>query len=126
MYSSSTFGRIFWVDDDYEFKSCPLNVDGTGDFDCDDYVSEWTDWEGVNMETLFNIYRCELINKVEYAGSLTHKETEVPIPDNTLTTKNKSNMNTYDEQFYKEIVKDSKFRYGKFNENNYPLHLQQH
>ena len=31
MYSSETFGRIFWVDDDYEFKSCPLNVDGTGD-----------------------------------------------------------------------------------------------
>ena len=126
MYSSETFGRLFWVDDDYEFKSCPLNVDGTGDFDCDDYVSEWTDWDGVNMEILFNIYRCELINKVEYAGSLTHKETEVPIPDNTLTTKNKSNMNTYDEQFYKEIVKDSEFRYGKFNENNYPLHLQQH
>ena len=126
MYSSSTFGRIFWVDDDYEFKSCPLNVDGTGDFDVEDYVSEWTDWEGVNMEILFNIYRCELINKVEYAGSLTHKETEVPIPDNTLTTKNKSNMNTYNEQFYKEIVKDSEFSYGKFNENNYPLHLQQH
>ena len=126
MYSSSTFGRIFWVDDDYEFKSCPLCIDGTGDFDMEDYVSEWTDWEGVNMETLFNIYRCELINKVEYAGSLTHKETEVPIPDNTLTTKNKSNMNTYNEQFYKEIVKDSEFRYGKFNENNYPLHLTQH
>ena len=126
MYSSETFGRIFWVDDDYEFKSCPLNVDGTGDFDCDDYVSEWTDWEGVNMEILFNIYRCELINKVEYGGSLTHKETEVPIPDNTLTTKNKSNMNTYNEQFYKEIVKDSEFSYGKFNENNYPLHLTQH
>ena len=126
MYSSSTFGRIFWVDDDYEFKSCPLCIDGTGDFDMEDYVSEWTDWEGVNMEILFNIYRCELINKVEYAGSLTHKETEVPIPDNTFTTKNKSNMNTYDEQFYKEIVKDSQFRYGKFNENNYPLHLTQH
>ena len=126
MYSSSTFGRIFWVDDDYEFRSCPLCIDGTGDFDMEDYVSEWTDWEGVNMEILFNIYRCELINKVEYAGSLTHKETEVPIPDNTFTTKNKSNMNTYDEQFYKEIVKDSEFRYGKFNENNYPLHLTQH
>ena len=126
MHSSETFGRIFWVDDDYEFKSCPLCVDGTGDFYMEDYVSEWQDWEGVNMETLFNIYRCELINKVEYAGSLTHKETEVPIPDNTLTTKNKSNMNTYDEQFYKEIVKDSEFRYGKFNENNYPLHLTQH
>ena len=126
MYSSSTFGRIFWVDDDYEFKSCPLCIDGTGDFDMEDYVSEWTDWEGVNMETLFNIYRCELINKVEYGGSLTHKETEVPIPDNTLTTKNEPVMNTYDEQFYKEIVKDSEFSYGKFNENNYPLHLQQH
>ncbi len=126
MYSSSTFGRIFWVDDDYEFKSCPLNVDGTGDFDCEDYVSEWTDWEGVNMEILFNIYRCELINKVEYGGSLTHKETEVPIPDNTLTTKNEPVMNTYDEELYKEIVKDSEFSYGKFNETNYPLHLQQH
>ena len=126
MYSSETFGRIFWVDDDYEFKSCPLCTDGTGDFDCQDYVSEWTDWEGVNMEILFNIYRCELINKVEYAGSLTHKETEVPIPDNTLTTKNKPVMNTYDEKLYKEIVKDSEFSYGKFNESNYPLHLQQH
>ena len=126
MYSSETFGRLFWVDDDYEFKSCPLCIDGTGDFDQEDYVSEWTDWEGVNMEILFNIYRCELINKVEYGGSLTHKETEVPIPDNTLTTKNKSNMNTYDEQFYKEIVKDSEFSYGKFNQDNYPLHLQQH
>ena len=34
MYSSETFGRLFWVDDDYEFKSCPQNIDGTGDFDC--------------------------------------------------------------------------------------------
>ena len=126
MYSSDAFGRIFWVDENNDFRSCPENIDGTGDFDCSDYVSEWTDWDGVDMEILFNIYRCELINKVEYAGSLTHKETEVPIPDNTLTTKNKSKMNTYDEQFYKEIVKDSEFRYGKFNENNYPLHLQQH
>ena len=126
MFKSQSFGRIFWVDDNDDFKSCPQNIDGTGDFTCEDYVSEWTDWEGVNMEILFNIYRCELINKVEYAGSLTHKETEVPIPDNTLTTKNKSNMNTYDENLYKEIVKDSKFSYGKFNENNYPTHLQQH
>ena len=123
MYSSETFGRIFWVDDDYEFKSCPLNVDGTGDFACEDYISEWTDWDGVDMNELLNIHKFCIINKVEYAGSLTHKE--APVVD-TLTTKNKSNMNTYDEQFYKEIVKDSKFSYGKFNENNYPLHLTQH
>ena len=134
MYSSETFGRLFWVDDDYEFKSCPLNVDGTGDFDCDDYVSEWTDWEGVDMNLLLAIHRCELLNKAQYKGSILHREAPVV---NTFTeeldvkkyikeTENESNMNTYDEQFYKEIVKDSEFRYGKFNENNYPLHLTQH
>ena len=115
MYKSETFGRIFWVDDDFEFRSCPLNVDGTGDFDVEDYVSEWTDWEGVDMNLLFNIYKCELINKVNYANSLTTKE-----------VKSQSKMNTYDEELYKEIVKDSEFSYGKFNKDNYPLHLQQH
>ena len=115
MYSSETFGRLFWVDDNYDFKSCPLCVDGTGDFDVDDYVSEWTDWEGVDMNLLFAIYKYELINKVQYANSLTTKE-----------VKSQLKMNTYDEDLYKEIVKDSEFSYGKFNETNYPLHLQQH
>ena len=115
MYSSETFGRWFWVDDNYEFKSCPLNVNGTGDFSCEDYVSEWDDWSEVDMNLLFNIYKNELINKVNYANSLTTKE-----------VKSQSNMNTYDEELYKEIVKDSEFSYGKFNENNYPLHLTQH
>ena len=123
MYSSETFGRLFWVDDDYEFKSCPQNIDGTGDFDQWDYVSEWTDWEGVDYNLLLAIHRCELINKVQYAGSLTHKEAQ----STSHKVSNKEEvMNTYDEQFYKEIVKDSEFSYGKFNENNYPLHLQQH
>ena len=45
MYSSETFGRLFWVDDNFDFKSCPQFVNGTGDFDCEDYVSDWTDWE---------------------------------------------------------------------------------
>ena len=71
MYSSDTFGRIFWVDEDLEFKSCPLNVDGTGDYDTQDYVSEWTDWDGVNYETLFNIHQSCVLNKVIHAGSLT-------------------------------------------------------
>ena len=71
MYSSQTFGRIFWVDDKYEFKSCPLNVDGTGDFTCEDYVSEWEDWSEVNYETLFNIHQSCVLNKNNYAGSLT-------------------------------------------------------
>ena len=123
MYASETFRRIFWLDDDYEFKSCPLCIDGTGDFDVEDYVSEWEDWEGVDYNKLFNIHKFCILNKINYAGSITH--TEAPVVD-TFTTKNESVMNTYDENLYKEIVKDSKFSYGKFNETNYPTQLQQH
>ena len=119
MYSSETFGRLFWVDDNLDFKSCPQFVNGTGDFDQEDYVSEWDDFSDVDISLLLNIYKFELLNKVQYAGSLTHKET--PKVSNSEPV-----MNTYDEQFYKEIVKDSEFRYGKFNQDNYPLHLQQH
>ena len=74
MYASETFGRIFWLDDDYEFKSCPLCVNGTGDFEQEDYVSEWTDWEGVDQNELLNIHKFCILNKTEYAGSLTHRE----------------------------------------------------
>ena len=123
MYSSETFGRLFWVDDNYDFKSCPQYENGTGDFDNEDYVSEWDDFSDVDMNLLFNIYKCELINKVQYAGSLTHKEAKKV----TKYVANKDEvMRTYDEDLYKEIVKDSEFSYGKFNETNYPLHLQQH
>ena len=132
MFKSNKFGRIFWVDDELEFKSCPLNVDETGDFDCEDYVSEWTDWEGVDMNLLLGIHRCELLNKTQYAGSLSlndkaHKVTDKKdIVVDTFSTQNESVMNTYDENLYKEVVKDSKFSYGKFTNPDYPLHLQQH
>ena len=123
MFKSNKFGRIFWVDDNYEFKSCPLCIDGTGDFDVEDYVSEWEDWEGVDYNKLFSIHKFCIINKLNYAGSITHRE--APVVD-TFSTQNESVMNTYDENLYKEVVKDSKFSYGKFNEINYPTHLQQH
>ena len=123
MYASETFGRMFWIDDDYEFKSWPLNLDGTGDFYVEDYVSEWQDWEGVDYNKLFNIHKFCILNKINYAGSITHRE--APVVD-TFSTQNESVMNTYDENLYKEIVKDSQFSYGKFNETNYPTHLQQH
>ena len=71
MFKSQSFGRIFWVDDNDDFKSCPQNVDGTGDFDAADYVSEWTDWEGVNINLLFDIHKACLFNKREYNGSIT-------------------------------------------------------
>ena len=142
MYSSETFGRIFWVDDDFEFRSCPLCVDGTGDFDCDDYVSEWTDWEGVDMNLLLGIHRCELLNKTQYAGSLSlndkaHKvidKKDIVVDtftndyaDKVDTLVDKMGMTNYkfDEQFYNEIVKNDKFSYGKFNNPDYPIHLSQ-
>ena len=74
MYASETFGRLFWVDDNLDLQSCPQNIDGTGDFNCSDYVSEWTDWEGVDMNKLLNIHKFCILNKTEYAGSLTHRE----------------------------------------------------
>ena len=70
MVKSEHFGRIFWVDDNDDFKSCPQNTDGTGDFDTWDYVSEWTDWEGVNYEKLFNIHQACVINKNMHNNSL--------------------------------------------------------
>ena len=142
MYASETFGRLFWIDDDYEFKSCPLNVDGTGDFDVEDYVSEWQDWEGVDYNLLLAIHRCELLNKTQYAGSLSlndkaHKVTDKKdivvdtftndYADKVDTLVDKMGMTKYnfDENLYNEIVIDSKFSYGKFNETNYPIHLSQ-
>ena len=74
MYASETFGRLFWLDDDYEFKSCPLNVNGTGDFVMEEYVSEWDDWSEVNMNELLNIHKFCILNKTNYAGSLSHRE----------------------------------------------------
>ena len=70
MYSSNFYGRLFWDDENNDFRSCPENIDGTGDFYCSDYVSEWTDWDGVNYELLFNIHQSCILNKVNHAGSL--------------------------------------------------------
>ena len=134
MFKSNKFGRIFWVDDELEFKSCPLNVDETGDFTCEDYVSEWTDWEGVDMNELLAIHKVCILNKTQYAGSLSlndyaHKVTDKKDDYADKVDRLVDNMGMreykFDEQFYNEIVSDSTFSYGKFNETNYPLHLQQ-
>ena len=63
MFKSNTFGRIFWVDDNLDLKSCPLKVDNTGDFEQEDYVSEWTDLEGLELDKLLEIHKIELLNK---------------------------------------------------------------
>ena len=70
MYSSEHFGRLFWVDDNLDFRSCPLFVNNTGDFDRTDYVSEWQDFEGVDMNLLLNIFKTCLHSKEIYHNSL--------------------------------------------------------
>ena len=134
MFKSNKFGRIFWVDDELEFKSCPLNVDETGDFNCEDYVSEWTDWEGVDMNELLAIHKVCILNKTQYAGSLSlndyaHKITDKKddYADKVDRLVDNMGMKEYkwDEQFYNEIVKDSKFSFGRFNDPDYPIHLSQ-
>ena len=74
MYSSEAFGRLFWVDDNYDFKSCPQFNNGTGDFDNEDYVSEWTDWEGVNYEILFNIHHLEILNSEKFKDIMVNSD----------------------------------------------------
>ena len=122
MYASETFGRLFWVDDNYDFKSCPLCIDGTGDFDVQDYVSEWDDWSDMDYDKLFNIHKFCILNKINYNNSLTHREAPVV---NNLNKEDSMINYKWDEKLYQEIVKDSKFSYGKFTNPDYPIHLQQ-
>ena len=74
MYSSEHFGRLFWVDNELEFKSCPQYTARTGHFEQEDYVSDWSDLEGVNIGLLFDIYKVELLNKINHGGSILHKD----------------------------------------------------
>ena len=75
MFKSEHFGRAFWIDDNSnDFTSCPLFVNNEPDFTQIDYVSEWTDLEGVDFEKLFNIHRIELLNKVNHNNKLTNSD----------------------------------------------------
>ena len=74
MFKSDTFGRAFWVDSDNEFRSCPLFVNNELDYSQVDYVSEWTDLEGVNLNKLFYIHQIEIMNKEKYANKLSSND----------------------------------------------------
>ena len=140
MFKSNKFGRIFWVDDELEFKSCPLNVDETGDFNCEDYVSEWTDWEGVDMNELLAIHKTCILNKTQYGGSLslndyahkvidsqelegdisTVKDSDYADKVDTLVDKMGMTKYKFDESFYDELVTDYNYRFPKFMSIDYP------
>ena len=74
MFYSKSFGRIFWVDENHDFKSCPWKVDGTGDFDQTDYVSDWTDLEGINLSNLLDIHMACLNILWNHSNSITIKD----------------------------------------------------
>ena len=74
MFLSEHFGRAFWVDDNNEFKSCPLFDNNEPDLSLSDYVSEWTDWEGVDFNKLFYIHHLEIINKNKFGNKLTNSD----------------------------------------------------
>ena len=54
---SEEFGRHFFIDIAFEFISAPSLKSGGYDETQLDYVSNWTDLEGVNLHELFGIYR---------------------------------------------------------------------
>ena len=70
MFKSNTFGRAFWLDEHFNLQSCPLFNNNECDYSQIDYVSEWTDLEGVELDKLFNIHYKEIINKVNHGNKL--------------------------------------------------------
>ena len=56
-FESQEFGRHFFIDANFEFISAPSFESGGYDESQLGNVSEWADWEGVNMDKLLGIYR---------------------------------------------------------------------
>ena len=54
---SEEFGRHFFIDIAFDFISAPSFKEGGYDESQLDYVSNWSDWEGVEMSKLFEIYK---------------------------------------------------------------------
>ena len=64
MVQSEHFGRTFWFGKNNQLKSAPTFVDNSVDYSMRDYVSDWTDWEGVSYYELFDIV-AELVSQKE-------------------------------------------------------------
>ena len=72
MIHSESFGRAFWLDEENEVCSAPWRVDGTVDTANMDYVSEWTDLEGVDMYRLMDIVKRLIDEKMDrYSENIT-------------------------------------------------------
>ena len=74
MYLSEHFGRAFWVDSNNDFRSCPLFVNNEPDYSQEDYVSEWTDLEGVDLNKLLYIHRFELLLNEKFRDKVVNSD----------------------------------------------------
>ena len=74
MVQSEYFGRTFWFGKDNQLKSAPTNVDNSVDYNSFDYVCDWTDWEGVNYEILFNIHHLEILNSEKFKDIMVNSD----------------------------------------------------
>ena len=54
---SEEFGRHFFIDIGFHFISAPSFKDGGYDASQLDYVGNWTDLEGIDLDKLLEIYR---------------------------------------------------------------------
>ena len=64
MYNSDKFGMTFWIDINNDFCYCPTFIDNKPDKDQWGYVSEWTDFDGIDFNQLFVIHRELVIRRV--------------------------------------------------------------
>ena len=72
MIHSLHFGRAFWLDEENDVCSAPWRKDGTVDTANMDYVGDWTDLEGVNMDILTNIIKRLIDDKMNrYSENIT-------------------------------------------------------
>ena len=86
------FGRAFWLDEENEVCSAPWRKDGTVDMAQMDYVSEWTDLEGVDMYRLMDIIKQLINDKMNkyadnlntYAANITREQIKSGIKGNLL------------------------------------------
>ena len=92
MIHSMGFGRAFWLDEENEVCSAPWRKDGTVDMAQMDYVSEWTDLEGVDMYRLMDIVKRLIDDKMNkyadnvntYAANITREQIKSGIKGNLL------------------------------------------
>ena len=71
---SEEFGRHFFIDIGFNFISAPSLVDGGYDESQLDYVSNWTDMEGVDLGKLLDINRRLCWNQWQEDREKAHNE----------------------------------------------------